>query len=54
MSSLRRWNELELFSDGRIEKTGEYKDTFYYRCHHRKKVDGKICDYKPMLEPENV
>lgn len=31
------------------KKTGEYKDTFYYRCHHRKKVDGKICDYKPML-----
>ena len=30
------------------KKTGEYKDTFYYRCHHRKKVDGKICDYKPM------
>lgn len=31
------------------KKTGEYKDTFYYRCHHRKKVDGKICDNKPML-----
>ena len=31
------------------KKTGEYKDTLYYRCHHRKKVDGKICDYKPML-----
>ena len=31
------------------KKTGEYKDTFYYRCHHRKKVDGKISDYKPML-----
>ena len=31
------------------KKTGEYKDTFYYGCHHRKKVDGKICDYKPML-----
>lgn len=31
------------------KKTGEYKDTFYYRCHHRKKVDGKMCDYKPML-----
>ena len=31
------------------KKTGEYKDTFYYRCHHRKKIDGKICDYKPML-----
>lgn len=31
------------------KKTGEYKDTFYYRCHHRKKVDGKICDYKTML-----
>ena len=31
------------------KKTGEYKDTFYYRCHHRKKVDGKICDYKLML-----
>ena len=31
------------------KKTGEYRDTFYYRCHHRKKVDGKICDYKPML-----
>ena len=31
------------------KKTGEYKDTFYYRCHHRKRVDGHICDYKPML-----
>ena len=28
------------------KKTGEYKNTFYYRYHHRKKVDGKICDYK--------
>jgi site-specific DNA recombinase len=27
----------------------QYKDTFYYRCHHRKRVDGHICDYKPML-----
>jgi len=35
------------------KKTGEYKDTFYYRCHHRKKVDGKICGYKPMLN-QNV
>ena len=31
------------------KKSGEYKDTFYYRCHHRKKADGLMCDYKPML-----
>lgn len=31
------------------KKTGEYKDTFYYRCHHRKIVDGHVCNYKPML-----
>lgn len=36
------------------KKTGEYKDTFYYRCHHRKKVDGKICDYKPMLNQKMI
>ena len=28
------------------KKTGEYKDTFYYRCHHRKKVDGKMLNQK--------
>lgn len=34
------------------KKTGEYKDTFYYRCHHRKMVDGHLCDYKPMINQE--
>ena len=34
------------------KKTGEYKDTCYYRCHHRKMVDGHLCDYKPMINQE--
>ena len=29
------------------KKTGEYKDDFYYRCLHRKKMDEEhFCDYK--------
>lgn len=32
------------------KKTGEYKDDFYYRCQHRKKIDDDhFCDFKPSL-----
>ena len=33
-------------------KTDEYKDTFYYRCHHRKRADGKLCDFAPKLNQD--
>ena len=44
------------------KKTGEYKDDFYYRCQHRKKIDEEhFCDFKPSInqnefnrEVENV
>lgn len=32
------------------KKTGEYKDDFYYRCQHRKKIDEEhFCDFKPSI-----
>lgn len=35
------------------KSTGEYTDTFFYRCHHRKNLeDGRVCDYKPTLNQE--
>ena len=34
------------------KKTDEYKDTFYYRCHHRKRADGKQCDFAPKLNQD--
>lgn len=34
------------------KKTDEYKDTFYYRCHHRKRADGKLCDFAPKLNQD--
>ena len=44
------------------KKTGEYKDDFYYRCQHRKKIDEEhFCDFRPSInqnefnrEVENV
>lgn len=34
------------------KKTNEYKDTFYYRCHHRKRADGKLCDFALKLNQD--
>ena len=34
------------------KKTDEYKDTFYYRCHHRKRADGKLCDFATKLNQD--
>lgn len=34
------------------KKTDEYKDAFYYRCHHRKRADGKLCDFAPKLNQD--
>lgn len=34
------------------EEFEEYKDTFYYRCHHRKRADGKLCDFAPKLNQD--
>ncbi len=34
------------------KKADEYKDTFYYRCHHRKRADGKLCDFAPKLNQD--
>lgn len=32
------------------KKTGEYKDDFFYRCHHRKKIDEEhFCNFKLTL-----
>ena len=37
------------------KKSGEYKDDFYYRCLHRKKIDDdKFCDYKPSLNQDEL
>lgn len=37
------------------KKTGEYKDDFYYRCQHRKKIDeDRFCDFKPSLNQEEL
>ena len=37
------------------KKTGEYKDDFYYRCQHRKKIDeDHFCDFKPSLNQNEL
>lgn len=37
------------------KKTGEYKDDFYYRCQHRKKIDeDHFCDFKPSLNQDEL
>lgn len=37
------------------KKTGEYKDDFYYRCHHRKKIDEEhFCNYRPSLNQNEL
>ena len=37
------------------KKTGEYKDDFYYRCQHRKKIDEEhFCDFKPSLNQDEL
>ena len=37
------------------KKTGEYKDDFYYRCLHRKKMDEEhFCDYKFSLNQNEL
>lgn len=35
--------------------TGEYKDDFYYRCLHRKKIDADhFCTFKPSLNQDEI
>ena len=37
------------------KKTGEYKDDFYYRCQHRKKIDeDHFCGFKPSLNQDEL
>ena len=37
------------------KKTGVYKDDFYYRCQHRKKIDeDHFCDFKPSLNQDEL
>ena len=37
------------------KKSGEYKDDFYYRCLHRKKIDDDhFCNYKPSLNQDEL
>lgn len=37
------------------KKTGDYKDDFYYRCLHRKKIDDDhFCDFKPSLNQNQI
>ncbi len=37
------------------KKTGDYKDDFYYRCLHRKKIDDEhFCDYKPSHNQDEL
>lgn len=37
------------------KKTGEYKDDFYYRCLHRKKIDDEhFCNFKPSLNQNAI
>lgn len=37
------------------KKSGEYKDDFYYRCQHRKKIDEEhFCDFKPSLNQNKI
>lgn len=37
------------------KSTGEYKDDFYYRCKHRKKInESEFCDYKLSLNQDSL
>ena len=37
------------------KKSGEYKDDFYYRCQHRRKIDeDHFCDFKPSLNQNEI
>lgn len=37
------------------KKSGEYKDDFYYRCLHRKKIDEEhFCNFKPSLNQNEI
>ena len=37
------------------KKPGEYKDDFYYRCQHRRKIDEeRFCDFKPSLNQNEI
>ena len=37
------------------KSTGEYKDDFYYRCKHRKKInETDFCNYKPSLNQNEL
>lgn len=36
------------------KRTGEMKDTFYYRCHRRTGENGKVCGYRRLLNQEKV
>ena len=37
------------------KKSGEYKDDFYYRCQHRRKIDEEhFCDFKPSLNQNEI
>ena len=37
------------------KKSGEYKDDFYYRCQHRRKIDEEhLCDFKPSLNQNEI
>ena len=37
------------------KKSGEYKDDFYYRCQHRRKIDEEhFCDFKPSLNQNKI
>ena len=37
------------------KKSGEYKDDFYYRCQHRRKIDEEhFCDFKPSLNQNDI
>lgn len=37
------------------KKSGEYKDDFYYRCHHRRKIDDEhFCNFKLSLNQNEL
>lgn len=37
------------------KKSGEYKDDFYYRCQHRRKIDEEhFCDFNPSLNQNEI
>ncbi len=37
------------------KKTGEYKDDFYYRCLHRRKIDEEhFCDFRPSFDQNKL